>query len=153
MKKQSGFTLIELLLVLAIIGIISAIAIPALLGQRENSRQKATEAAANNIKSEIVVVAQQIRATGVAPTGANVITALAAMPQFAATAAKNAYTPTAGAYQWNANATADGQVGVNAGTVAGADGVTYDVINVSYQHKRSNGGAGTPVTTPVALDQ
>ena len=38
MKKQSGFTLIELLLVLAIIGIISAIAIPALLGQRERAK-------------------------------------------------------------------------------------------------------------------
>ena len=38
MKKQSGFTLIELLLVLAIIGIISAIAIPALLGQRARAR-------------------------------------------------------------------------------------------------------------------
>ena len=42
MKKQSGFTLIELLLVLAIIGIISAIAIPALLGQRARARDKAT---------------------------------------------------------------------------------------------------------------
>ena len=41
MKKQSGFTLIELLLVLAIIGIISAIAIPALLGQRARARDKA----------------------------------------------------------------------------------------------------------------
>jgi len=41
MKKQSGFTLIELLLVLAIIGIISAIAIPALLGQRSRARDKA----------------------------------------------------------------------------------------------------------------
>jgi prepilin-type N-terminal cleavage/methylation domain-containing protein len=40
MKKQSGFTLIELLLVLAIIGIISAIAIPALLGQRARARDK-----------------------------------------------------------------------------------------------------------------
>lgn len=40
MKKQSGFTLIELLLVLAIIGIISAIAVPALLGQRARARDK-----------------------------------------------------------------------------------------------------------------
>jgi prepilin-type N-terminal cleavage/methylation domain-containing protein len=40
MKKQSGFTLIELLLVLAIIGIISAIAIPALLNQRARARDK-----------------------------------------------------------------------------------------------------------------
>jgi prepilin-type N-terminal cleavage/methylation domain-containing protein len=42
MKKQSGFTLIELLLVLAIIGIISAIAIPALLSQRARARDKAS---------------------------------------------------------------------------------------------------------------
>jgi prepilin-type N-terminal cleavage/methylation domain-containing protein len=40
MKNQKGFTLIELLLVLAIIGIISAIAIPALLGQRARARDK-----------------------------------------------------------------------------------------------------------------
>jgi len=43
MKNQKGFTLIELLLVLAIIGIISAIAIPALLGQRERAKATATK--------------------------------------------------------------------------------------------------------------
>jgi len=42
MKRTHGFTLIELLLVLAIIGIISAIAIPAMLSQRARARDKAS---------------------------------------------------------------------------------------------------------------
>jgi len=50
MKNQSGFTLIELLLVLAIIGIISAIAIPALLSQRGRARDNA---AAENCTSRV----------------------------------------------------------------------------------------------------
>jgi prepilin-type N-terminal cleavage/methylation domain-containing protein len=54
MKSQKGFTLIELLLVLAIIGIISAIAIPALLGQRARSRDKSAQSNATSGLSDVI---------------------------------------------------------------------------------------------------
>ena len=54
MKKQSGFTLIELLLVLAIIGIISAIAIPALLGQRARARDKSCISNADSVIADLI---------------------------------------------------------------------------------------------------
>jgi prepilin-type N-terminal cleavage/methylation domain-containing protein len=71
MKKQTGFTLIELLLVLAIIGIISAIAIPALLGQRARSRDKSAQSNATGILTDIISANDKAREAGLAiPDGA-----------------------------------------------------------------------------------
>ena len=70
MKNQKGFTLIELLLVLAIIGIISAIAIPALLGQRSRARDKSAMGNADSIIADLVGGYDKQRDIGTAMTSA-----------------------------------------------------------------------------------
>ena len=66
-EKQSGFTLIELLLVLAIIGIISAIAIPALLGQRARARDKACQDNVSSVVADLIGSYDKVKESGTTP--------------------------------------------------------------------------------------
>jgi type IV pilus assembly protein PilA len=95
MKKQSGFTLIELLLVLAIIGIISAIAIPALLSQRARARDKA--AVDNTVSRVGDLVGQWDKARESGLSAASAIAAMEAYLTNTGNADKNPWNGTGGA--------------------------------------------------------
>ncbi len=95
MKKQSGFTLIELLLVLAIIGIISAIAIPALLSQRARARDKAAIDNTVGRVGDLVGQWDKNRESGV--TAAQAITNMETYLKNTGNADKNPWNGTTGA--------------------------------------------------------
>lgn len=55
MKTQNGFTLVELVMVIVILGVLSAVAVPRFLDLRETARTEATNAYAGQITSASAV--------------------------------------------------------------------------------------------------
>ena len=105
MRKQKGFTLIELLIVVAIIGIIAAIAIPNLLNAIDRGKQKRTMADMRSIGTAIesYAVDNNFYPKGMANAGAATIGGYVS-PIYMKT------VPTTDGWQnnWDADSTANG---------------------------------------------
>lgn len=157
MKKQSGFTLIELLLVLAIIGIIAAIAIPALLGQRQRAKAKAVGSMVANIAGECARVSDTMKENSTDPTTVTaqvVVDAITALSNFTYPAAKNPYGGTTTPYESAAAPTALGNVALQAVSnyADAATGGTYPAVIIRGRFTDPSTNAASTVLKVVALD-
>ncbi len=77
MKKPSasaGFTLVELIVVIVLIGILAAVAIPRFINQTSNARKASLSGLQGAINSAVILAEAEYRAEGNTATTANVAT-------------------------------------------------------------------------------
>ncbi|OGT22037.1 MAG: hypothetical protein A3C55_05295 [Gammaproteobacteria bacterium RIFCSPHIGHO2_02_FULL_42_13] len=72
-KKQRAFTLIELVIVIVILGILAAIAIPKYVNLRNDAFQAATKAMAGSVKSSFAIALAELKTE---PTPTQLVTYL-----------------------------------------------------------------------------
>jgi type II secretion system protein G len=112
MKNSSGFTLIELMIVVVIIGILAAIAIPNFVEMQARAREASVKA--NMHSMQLAVEDFSVKNTGTYPVAADDAAVQANMPS--GNYPRNPFTGFNDAWTWGADPAAPGIIGVNPAT-------------------------------------
>ena len=112
LKNRNGFTLIELMIVVVIIGILTAIAIPNFVEMQARAREASVKA--NMHSFQLAVEDFSVKNAGTYPVAADDAAVMANMPS--GNYPRNPFSGFNDAWTWGADPAAPGIIGVNPAT-------------------------------------